>query len=134
MALGSRKAAGRIRRPWERAQQRASVVAGQRLVWLLSTLFFIVAPRRKSRVINMLENNLSQLEELVSALVQENKALQEANQQIRAELAQLKDENDALQMSALEQEELHSATAARIQALVELASRSAQAAPSAAHA
>ncbi|QLC74255.1 hypothetical protein LPB260_26540 [Pseudomonas sp. LPB0260] len=82
----------------------------------------------------MLENNLSQLEELVGALVQENRALQEANQQIRAELAQLKDENEALQMSALEQEELHSATAARIQALVELAGRSAQAAPSAAHA
>ncbi|UTW08667.1 hypothetical protein [Pseudomonas benzenivorans] len=78
----------------------------------------------------MLENNLSQLEQLVGDLVQENKALQEANQQIRSELAQLKDENDALQMSALEQEELHSTTAARIQALVELASRSPEAGPS----
>jgi hypothetical protein len=130
MAQGSRKAAGRIRRSLGRGQPRASLVSGQRLVWLLPMLFFIVAPRRKSRVINMLENNLSQLEDLVSALVQENKALQDANQQIRAELAQLKDENDALQMSALEQEELHSATAARIQALVELASRNPNAAPS----
>ncbi|WP_298188621.1 hypothetical protein [uncultured Pseudomonas sp.] len=82
----------------------------------------------------MLEKNLSQLEQLVSELVQENKALQAANQQIRNELAQLKDENDALQISALEQDELHSSTAARIQALVELASGSGSAAPSPAQA
>lgn len=82
----------------------------------------------------MLEKNLSQLEQLVSELVQENKALQAANQQIRNELAQLKDENDALQISALEQDELHSSTAARIQALVELASGSSSAAPSPAQA
>ncbi|MGE6791213.1 hypothetical protein ACQKFS_04225 [Pseudomonas guineae] len=82
----------------------------------------------------MLENNLSQLEQLVSELVQENKALQAATQQIRNELAQLKDENEALQMSALEQDELHSTTAARIQALVQLASGSANASPSPAQA
>lgn len=82
----------------------------------------------------MLENNLSQLEQLVGELVQENKALQEANQQIRNELAQLKEENDALQMSALEQDELNSTTAARIQALVQLASGTANAAPSPAQA
>ncbi|WP_439887931.1 hypothetical protein ACSX1C_01465 [Pseudomonas sp. MBLB4123] len=73
----------------------------------------------------MLENNLSQLEELVGNLVQENKALLESNAQLRGELAQLKEENDSLQLSALEQEELHSATAARIQALVALAAGSA---------
>jgi hypothetical protein len=79
----------------------------------------------------MLENSLSQLERLVGDLVQENRALLSANAQLSAELAQAKDENDSLQLSALEQEELHGATAARIQALVELASSSAK--PSAGH-
>lgn len=77
----------------------------------------------------MLENSLSQLEELVGELVQENKALQSANAQLRAELAQVKEENDRLQLSALEQEELHGATAARIQALVALASSAAKSSP-----
>ena len=72
----------------------------------------------------MLENSLSQLEQLVSDLVQANKALQSANVQLSSELAQIKDENETLQLSALEQEELHGATATRIQALVELASGS----------
>ncbi|MCY1383626.1 hypothetical protein D9M69_717710 [compost metagenome] len=68
----------------------------------------------------MLENSLSQLEQLVSDLVQANKALQSANAQLSSELAQIKDENETLQLSAIEQEELHGATATRIQALVEL--------------
>ena len=72
----------------------------------------------------MLENSLSQLEQLVSDLVQANKALQSANVQLSSELAQIKDENETLQLSALEQEELHSATTTRILALVELASGS----------
>jgi hypothetical protein len=92
--------------------------------WLLRGLFFIVAARQKARVINMLENSLSQLEQLVSDLVQANKALQSANAQLSSELAQIKDENETLQLSAIEQEELHSATTTRIQALVELASGS----------
>lgn len=72
----------------------------------------------------MLENSLSQLEQLVSDLVQANKALQSANAQMSSELAQIKDENETLQLSAIEQEELHSATIVRIQALVELATGS----------
>ncbi|MGH8352901.1 MAG: hypothetical protein ACRERY_05150 [Pseudomonas sp.] len=82
----------------------------------------------------MLEKNLSQLEQLVSDLLQENKALLGANAQLSAELLQVKDENESLQLSALEQEEQHSATAARIQALVELASGSSNANPSPANA
>ncbi|MEX6504178.1 hypothetical protein [Pseudomonas zhanjiangensis] len=70
----------------------------------------------------MLENSLSQLERLVGELVQENKALLGANAQLSAELAQVKDENETLQLSALEHEELHSSAAVRIQALVDLAS------------
>ncbi|QBF28910.1 hypothetical protein EXN22_25670 [Pseudomonas tructae] len=70
----------------------------------------------------MMETSLSQLEQLVSDLVQKNQELTERNAQISAELAQAKDENDSLQLSLLEQEEKQGATAARIQALVERAS------------
>jgi len=60
----------------------------------------------------MLETTLSQLEQLVSDLVQQNQTL-------TAELAQAKDENESLQLSLMEQEEKQGATVARIQALVE---------------
>ena len=60
----------------------------------------------------MLEASLSQLEQLVSDLVQQNQSL-------TAELAQAKDENESLQLNLMEQEEKQGATAARIQALVE---------------
>ncbi|WP_137886675.1 hypothetical protein [Pseudomonas sp. 2FE] len=69
----------------------------------------------------MLEKSLSQLEQLVGELVLANQALLSANAQLSAELAQVKDENENLQLSALEQDDLQSATLARIQALVELA-------------
>ena len=72
----------------------------------------------------MLENSLSQLEALVSELLQANQALLSSNAQLSAELALVRDENDNLQLSALEQDELQSATVARIQALVERASAS----------
>ncbi|KPY14848.1 hypothetical protein [Pseudomonas savastanoi] len=67
----------------------------------------------------MLEASLSQLEQLVGDLVQQNQALQETNAQLGAELAKAKDEN--LQLSLMEQEEKHGSTAARIQALVDRA-------------
>ncbi|WP_223457700.1 hypothetical protein [Pseudomonas sp. A-R-26] len=60
----------------------------------------------------MLEASLSQLEQLVSDLVQQN-------QNLTAELAQAKDENESLQLNLMEHEEKQGATAARIQALVE---------------
>jgi hypothetical protein len=72
----------------------------------------------------MLEKSLSQLEQLVSDLVRANQTLQSANLQLTAELALAKDENETLQLGALEQEELQSQTAARLQALVELATAS----------
>lgn len=71
----------------------------------------------------MLETSLSQLEQLVGDLVQQNQALQTSNAQLTAELAQIKDENDSLQLNVLEQEEKQGATAARIQALVDRATR-----------
>ncbi len=67
----------------------------------------------------MLEASLSQLEKLVSDLVQQNQALLATNHTLSAELAQAKDENENLQLNLMEQEEKHGATAARIQALVE---------------
>lgn len=70
----------------------------------------------------MLETSLSQLEQWVNDLVQQNRHLASLNETLSAELARAKDENESLQLSLMEQEELHSATAARIQALIERAS------------
>ncbi|GFM50763.1 hypothetical protein [Pseudomonas capsici] len=69
----------------------------------------------------MLETSLSQLEQLVGDLVQQNQQLQDTNAQLSAELAKARDENDSLQLSLMEQEEKQGSTAARIQALVERA-------------
>src|ERR1700756_1062201 len=76
-------------------------------------------PFEKAREIKMLEASLSQLEQLVSDLVQQNQDLLGTNESLKAELARAKDENDSLQLSLMEQEEKQGATAARIQALVE---------------
>ncbi|WP_260959415.1 hypothetical protein [Pseudomonas citri] len=73
----------------------------------------------------MLEASLSQLEQLVNDLVQQNRHLTGVNETLNAELARAKDENESLQLSLMEQEELHGATAARIQALIERASNGA---------
>jgi len=70
----------------------------------------------------MLEASLSQLEQLVTDLVQQNRHLTGLNETLSAELARAKDENESLQLSLMEQEELHGTTAARIQALIERAS------------
>lgn len=70
----------------------------------------------------MLETSLNQLEQLVSDLMNKNAQLAEQNANLSQELAQAKEENDSLQLSLMEQEEKHGATAARIQALVERAS------------
>jgi hypothetical protein len=72
----------------------------------------------------MLEKSLSQLEALVSELLQANQALLSRNAQLTAELALVRDENDNLQLGALEHEELQNATVARIQALLERAAAS----------
>ena len=70
----------------------------------------------------MLEASLNQLEQLVNDLMQKNAQLTEQNTALGQELAQAKEENETLQLSLMEQEEKHGATAARIQALVERAS------------
>ena len=70
----------------------------------------------------MLETSLSQLEQLVNDLVQQNRHLTGLNETLSAELAKAKDENESLQLNLMEQEELHGSTAARIQTLIERAS------------
>ncbi len=78
------------------------------------------APFETAREIKkMLETSLNQLEQLVSELVQQKQELLAANTALSSELAQARDENESLQLSLMEQEEKHGATAARIQALVE---------------
>lgn len=69
----------------------------------------------------MLEASLSQLEKLVSDLVQHNQELQNTNSRLAEELKQARDDNDSLQLNLMEQEEKQGATAARIQALVDRA-------------
>jgi len=70
----------------------------------------------------MLEASLSQLEQLVTDLVQQNRHLTGLNETLSTELAKAKDENESLQLNLMEQEELHGSTAARIQTLIERAS------------
>lgn len=67
----------------------------------------------------MLENTLVQLERVVADLLQRNQALTENCNQLQQELRQIREENENLQLAALEQEEKQAATLARLQALVE---------------
>jgi hypothetical protein len=66
----------------------------------------------------MLDTTLVQLEELVSELLQQNQAIADDNARIRAELRKAREENDSLQLAAMEQEEKNNAAAERLQALV----------------
>ena len=66
----------------------------------------------------MLENTLVQLERVVADLLQRNQALTENCNQLQQELHQIREENENLQLAALEQEEKQAATLARLQALV----------------
>lgn len=72
----------------------------------------------------MLENTLVQLECVVADLLQRNQALTENCNQLQQELRQIREENENLQLAALEQEEKQAATLARLQALVERAGAS----------
>ncbi len=70
----------------------------------------------------MLETTLSQLEQLVGELVEQNRTLTENNAQLAAQLAHAKEENESLQLNLMEQEEKQTSTVSRIQALVQRAS------------
>ncbi|MBB4867785.1 chromosome segregation ATPase [Pseudomonas nitritireducens] len=66
----------------------------------------------------MLDSTLEQLEQLVAELLQQNDVLVQDNAQVREELLKAREENDSLQLSLMEQEEKHNATATRLQALI----------------
>ncbi|MCJ1886390.1 hypothetical protein LNN38_16150 [Pseudomonas sp. LA21] len=66
----------------------------------------------------MLDSTLEQLEQLVAELLQQNEVLVQDNAQVREELLKAREENDSLQLSLMEQEEKHNATATRLQALI----------------
>ncbi len=67
----------------------------------------------------MLETTLEQLEALVSELLRQNQNLGEHCRLLEQQLQQAREENDNLQLAALEQEEKQAASQARLQALVQ---------------
>ena len=69
----------------------------------------------------MLESTLSNLERVVADLLQQNQNLKQNCQELEQQLQQARDDNDALQLAALEQEERQANALARLQALVERA-------------
>lgn len=69
----------------------------------------------------MLETALVQLERVIADLLQQNQSLRETAALLEQQLQQAHEENDNLQLAALEQEEKQGATLARLQALIERA-------------
>lgn len=67
----------------------------------------------------MFESTLSQLEQAVSHLFEQNQALNSRCAALESQLQQVREENDTLQLAALEQEEQQSASLARLQALLQ---------------
>ena len=67
----------------------------------------------------MFEFTLSQLEQAVSQLLEQNQALNSRCAALESQLQQVREENDTLQLAALEQEEQQSASLARLQALLQ---------------
>lgn len=72
----------------------------------------------------MLDSTIEQLETLVAELLQQNRQLADDNAQLRTSLGKASEDNDALQLQMMEQEEKHNATAVRLQALVQRVSES----------
>ena len=67
----------------------------------------------------MLETTLTQLERLIDDLLQQNRTQQETISRLEGELAQLRDENDTLQLTSMEQEEQLTSTLERLQAILQ---------------
>lgn len=67
----------------------------------------------------MLETTLAQLEQLIGDLLQQNREQQENITRLEGELRQLRDDNDNLQLTNLEQEEQLGATLERLQAILQ---------------
>ena len=67
----------------------------------------------------MLETTLTQLERLIDDLLQQNRAQQESITRLEAELSQLRDDNDTLQLTNMDQEEQMSGTLQLLQAMLQ---------------
>lgn len=67
----------------------------------------------------MLETTLTQLERLVDELLQQNRSQQEAVTRLEAEISQLRDDNDTLQLTNMEQEEQLTGTLERLQTMLQ---------------
>jgi phage shock protein A len=72
----------------------------------------------------MLEATLAQLETVIDDLLQRNQQLSEHCTLLEQQLQQAREENDNLQLAALEQEDRQGATLARLQALLDRAASS----------
>lgn len=75
----------------------------------------------------MLETTLTQLERLVTDLLEQNRTQSESIARLEQELQQVKDENDSLQLAAMEQEEQLTSTVGRLQAILQRSGASAEA-------
>ncbi|MGN5518216.1 hypothetical protein VF673_04925 [Halopseudomonas sp. Lyrl_26] len=77
----------------------------------------------------MLETTLTQLERLLDDLLQQNSTHQETIARLERELLQLREENDNLQLSNLEQEEQLATTLERLKGMLERSGAGSQGAP-----
>jgi cell division protein ZapB len=67
----------------------------------------------------MFETTVSQLEQAVTQLLEQNQSLLSRCAALELQVQQVQEENDTLQLAALEQEEQQSAALARLQALLQ---------------
>src|SRR5690606_16277128 len=88
---------------------------------------FGISPAPFLRGYDMLETTLTQLERLVTDLLQQNRTQSESINRLEQELMQAKEENDSLQLAAMAQEEQQASMLARLQALVQRGGVSAEA-------
>ena len=76
-----------------------------------------------------METTLTQLERLLDDLLQQNSTQQETIARLERELLQLREENDNLQLSNLEQEEQLATTLERLKGMLERSGAGSQSTP-----
>lgn len=71
----------------------------------------------------MLEETLEQMEQLIGDLLAQNQQLLASQTELTEALAQIKEENDTLQLQVLEMEEKQGAVVARLQTMLQRAGK-----------
>lgn len=71
----------------------------------------------------MLEETLEQMEQLIGDLLTQNQQLLASQTELTEALAQIKEENDSLQLQVMEMEEKQGAVVARLQTLLQRAGK-----------